>query len=140
MPGETGTRRRKLSRLLVAENYEIARYALTAANAAGIVTAVAFAVTGAARPNYIDDQAVSTPLADFWATSSAVRTCAIATPILLSLTRGRQPSAEMLTLAGLAQLGDSALGVWQRNPRMAIAPALMGLTHLFSARLLSIPE
>ncbi len=137
---ETGTSRQSRPLSLVAENHEIARYALTAVNAAGVIAAVAFAATGVARPNYIEDKAVPTPLANFWAASSAVRTWAIATPILLSLTRRRQPSAEMLAVAGAIQLGDSALGVWQRNPRMTIAPALMGLIHLFTARLLSISE
>jgi len=45
-------------------------------------------------------------------------------------------SPELLTVAGLVQLGDSALGIRQRNASMTLAPAAMGLVHLASARVL----
>ncbi len=40
-------------------------------------------------------------------------------------------------MAGLVQHGDSALGVQQRKPDMTLAPAVMGVLHLASARWLS---
>jgi len=40
-------------------------------------------------------------------------------------------------MAGLVQHGDSALGTQQRKPDMTLAPAVMGLLHLASARWLS---
>jgi len=66
-----------------------------------------------------------------------VRTCAVTAPLLGSvLLRGRA-APELLAVAGLVQLGDSALGVWQRKPDMTLAPAVMGVLHLASARWLS---
>jgi len=63
-----------------------------------------------------------------------VRTWAITAPILAEITRGGRPSPELLTVAGLVQLGDAALGVWQGNASMAVLPAAMGVIHLRSAR------
>ena len=72
-------------------------------------------------------------LVRYWSASSAVRTWALTGYLGWAATRGKQPSAELLTVAGLIQLGDAALGVWQRNPRMATLPALMGVVHLAGA-------
>ena len=110
---------------------------LIALNAAGTVAAAAFAAFGAARPSYIDRQEDPNSPAGFWAASSAVRTWAIAVPLLTALARQRRPSPELLTAAGLVQLGDSALGIRQHNPRMTVAPALMGIVHLATARWLA---
>ena len=103
-------------------------------NAAGAAAAAAFAAFGAARPGYIDREKGPNSSAGFWAASSAVRTCAITLPILAALARQRRPSPELLTVAGLVQLGDSALGIRQHNVRMTLAPALMGIVHLATAR------
>ncbi|MDQ2811633.1 MAG: hypothetical protein M3Z75_07070 [Actinomycetota bacterium] len=58
-------------------------------------------------------------------------------PLLAALVRQRRLSPELLTVAGLVQLGDSALGIRQHNPRMTLAPALMGIVHLATARRLA---
>lgn len=99
----------------------------------GAALSLGFAVRGVLHPGYVHPSRTSTPLASFWARSSAARTCAVSAPLLGSvLLRGRA-APELLAVAGLAQLGDSALGVWQRTPGMALAPAVMGLVHLASA-------
>ena len=105
-------------------------------NGVGILVASAFSAQGLAKPNFAEPDQPVTRLARFWAASSAVRTWSLALPLLVGLV-GRRPAAQILTTAGLVQIGDSALGIWQRNPQMAIAPGVMGTIHLISARLLA---
>lgn len=114
----------------------VARVVLLAANALGVMIASGFSARGLRTPNFGEPDQPSSPLARFWAASSAVRTWSLAIPVLEGLVRGR-PVPGLLATAGLVQLGDSALGVWRRNRQMAIAPAVMGAVHLVSARLLS---
>ena len=104
-------------------------------NGIGIVVAAGFSAQGLTKPNFAEPDQAATPLARFWAASSAVRTWSLAAPMLIGLLGGR-PTSQILTTAGLVQLGDSALGVWQRNPQMVIAPGVMGVIHLASAHLL----
>jgi len=75
-------------------------------------------------------------LSGFWAVSSALRTWAITIPLLSELVLKQRITPELLTVAGLVQLGDSALGIRQRNASMTLAPTAMGLVHLASARVL----
>lgn len=113
------------------------RSAVLLVNGVGIAAAAAFATTGLARPNYARPAASVSSLTRFWSAASAVRTWSLAAPLLIALVRERRSAPELLRVAGLVQLGDSALGIWQRNLRMAVVPAAMGLVHLKSARLLS---
>ncbi len=110
---------------------------MLATNAVGAAAAAAFAATGLARPNYVQPDWSSNSLTAFWAASSAVRTWAITAPLLTEIIRPGRPAPQLLTAAGLVQLGDAALGVWQHNASMAVLSAAMGLVHLGSARLLS---
>ncbi len=103
-------------------------------NVAGATAAAVLAGVGLARSNYVQPGSSTNPLANFWAASSAVRTWAIAAPLLIGMTHGRRPARELLTVAGFVQLGDAALGVWQGNTSMAVLPAAVGLVHLESAR------
>ncbi len=111
--------------------------AVLVVNGLGIAAAAAFATVGLARPNYGRPAASVSSLTRFWSAASAVRTWSLAAPLLIALVRGRRPAPELLRHAGMVQLGDSALGIWQRDPRMAVFPAAMGLVHLRSARALS---
>lgn len=113
------------------------RKAVLAVNALGAAAAAAFATMALARPDYVQSDSSSSSLAQFWVASSAVRTWAITAPLLAGIIRGRPPAPQLLTAAGLVQLGDSALGAWQQNANMAVFPAAMGLIHLRTARLLS---
>lgn len=113
------------------------RKAVLAVNAVGAAAAAAFAAIALARPDYVQSDSSSNSLTEFWVASSAVRTWAITAPLLAGIIRGGSPAPELLTAAGLVQLGDSALGAWQGNASMAVFPAAMGLVHLRSARLLS---
>lgn len=110
------------------------RLFLLALNAVGAAAALGFAVRGLYSPDYIQPAQTTTPLTSFWAASSAVRTCAVTAPLLASVLLRQGAAPEMLAVAGLIQLGDSALGVWQRKPAMTLAPAVMGALHLASAR------
>lgn len=58
-------------------------------------------------------------------------------PLLASLLTRRGPSPQIVTAAGIIQLGDAALGLRQRNGFMAVAPAVMGVIHVVTARVLS---
>ena len=89
---------------------------------------------GLHRPSYVQPSQDASPLASLWAASSAVRTAAITASLLGSLLLRGRAAPELLTVAGLVQVGDSALGAWQRKPDMILAPAVMGLVHLASAR------
>lgn len=58
-------------------------------------------------------------------------------PLLVGIARGARPAPHLLVTAGIVQCMDAGLGVWQRNPPMAVLPAAMGLVHLATARVLS---
>ena len=107
--------------------------ALLLVNAAGAMAAAVFAAAGIVRAVHArtDDHPRSPSL--FWAASSAVRTWAVTGPLLAAITARRPPAPHLLVAAGLVQLGDSAIGLWQRNLSMTVAPAAMGLIHLGTA-------
>lgn len=114
-----------------------ARTALLIVNGVGICATAVFAAVGVRRPGYVVPAERVTPLAEFWTASSAVRTWALAGPLVVALTRpGSGSRSGLLVAAGLVQLGDAVLGVRQRNPGMTAAPAIMGAVHLVSARAL----
>ena len=101
---------------------------------AGAGAATAFAFRGWRRPAYVAPGSPPGALTDFWAASSAVRTLAVTVPLLVEVAGTGRLRPHLLTVAGLVQLGDSALGVWQRKVDMAVAPAVMGTIHLATAR------
>lgn len=109
------------------------------ANGLGLAAAAVFAAVGVVRPNFSDPDESEHSLTRFWAASSAVRTWAMAGGLAMAARRDQRPSPELLAVAGFVQLGDSVLGVWQRNARMAMLPALMAIVHLRSARALFQP-
>ncbi len=113
-----------------------ARSGLLAVNAVGLTAAAVFAAVGVRRPGYGQPGSVTSPLTGFWPASSAVRTWAVAAPLLVGILRGGRPAPQLLVAAGLVQLGDAALGAHQHNPRMTALPAVMGLIHLASAQVL----
>lgn len=115
------------------------RTTLLVVNGAGAFIAMGFAAAGLARPSIADTRSDVQPngLTQFWAASSAIRTSAVAGPLLAALLTRRSPSPQIVTAAGLVQLGDAVLGLRQRNVMMTVAPALMGVIHLVTARLLS---
>ncbi len=113
------------------------RFGLLVANGVGAGAAAGFAALGLGRPSYVEAGSASGSLSGFWAASSALRTWAITVPLLSELVFKQRITPQLLTVAGLVQLGDSALGIRQRKPSMALAPAAMGVIHLASARVLS---
>lgn len=113
------------------------RLVLLLLNGAGVSTSAAFAVRGLLRPSFVRPEEAVGPLGQFWSASSAVRSFGLAVPLVVALARPGRDASPLLVAAGLVQLGDSGLGVWQRKADMALAPAVLGLVHLVSARLLS---
>jgi len=108
-------------------------------NGVGALIAAGFAGAGLARPSIAEptSDVGSNTVTGFWAASSAIRTWAVTGPLLASLLTRRGPSPQIVTAAGIVQLGDAALGLRQRNTFMTIAPAMMGVIHLITARVLS---
>jgi hypothetical protein len=113
------------------------RTTLLVVNGVGALLAAAFAGAGVARPSIAEPKSTAKPntLAGFWSASSAIRTWAITGPFLITLLTGR-PSTQLVTAAGIVQLGDAVLGFRQRNTAMTIAPAVMGVVHLITTRIL----
>lgn len=116
------------------------RTALLVLNGAGALVASGFAGAGVARPSIADLRSAATTdeVTRFWAASSAIRTWAVTGPLLASLLTHRGPSPQIVTAAGIVQLGDAWLGLRQRNLAMTLAPAAMGVIHLLTAR--SLPR
>ncbi|MFI5643282.1 DUF4267 domain-containing protein [Kitasatospora sp. NPDC051705] len=56
-----------------------------------------------------------------------------AVTLALLATGDRSAAAPVLAIVGLAQIGDSAIGVQQRNPGMAVCAGLLAVLHLASA-------
>ena len=115
------------------------RATLLLLNGAGALIAAGFAGAGLARPSIAEPKSDAGPntVSQFWAASSAIRTWAITGPLLGSLLTQRGPSPQIVIAAGIVQLGDAALGMRQRNTFMTIAPGVMGVIHLITARVLS---
>ena len=109
---------------------------MLAVNGVGVTAAAVFAAAGVRRPGHVQPGSVTSPLTGFWAGSSAVRTWAVSVPLLAGILHSGRPAPQLLVVAGLIQLGDAALGVRQHNPPMTVLPAVMGLIHLASARVL----
>jgi hypothetical protein len=114
------------------------RTALLVLNGAGALIATGFAGAGFARPSIAGSRSdgETAEITRFWAASSAIRTWAITGPLLASLLTHRGPSPQIVTAAGMVQLGDAGLGLRQRNLAMTLAPAVMGVIHLVTARAL----
>ena len=114
----------------------LSRQALVTANGLGLAASAALAVVGVGRPGFSTSRRDDGSLARFWSASSGVRTWGLLAGLISSSLRAGEPSADLLEVAGLVQLGDAALGVWQRNAGMTVLPALMGVVHLQTARIL----
>lgn len=114
------------------------RTALLLLNGVGALIATGFAGAGLARPSIAEPRSDAEPnaLTGFWSASSAIRTWAITGPLLAALLTRRGPSPQLVTAAGIVQVGDAVLGLRQRNTGMTIAPAVMGVIHLITARVL----
>lgn len=93
-------------------------------NGVGALLAAGFAGAGVARPSIAEPKSTTKPktLAGFWSASSAIRTWAITGPFLITLLTTCRPSTQLVTAAGIVQLGDAVLGFRQRNTAMTIAP------------------
>ena len=115
------------------------RTTLLVVNGAGAVVAAGFGAAGLARPSIAGHGSAEEPngLTGFWAASSAIRSWAVAGPLLAALLARRTPSPQLLVAAGIVQLGDATLGLRQRNAFMTVAPAVMGAIHLTTASVVS---
>ncbi len=106
--------------------------ALTVLNVAALLSATLFSAAALRRPGLVRSGRRDRPLPTVLAAASAGRTWSITVPLLVAILRRRPPSRQLLISAGLIQLGDTAVNVWQRSPQAA-APAVMSALHLVSA-------
>lgn len=104
----------------------------------GPMTMLAISDPGHGRASIAEPRSDAGPntLTGFWSASSAIRTWAITGPLLAALLTRRGLSPQLVTSAGIVQLGDAVLGLGQRNTVMTIAPAAIGIIHLITARVL----
>jgi hypothetical protein len=78
-----------------------------------------------------------TDLASFYARAYGARALPISAAVLALLAlRRHDEAAVVLTIDGLSQVGDAALGVSRRNPGMTVGAATLAAIHLGSAWLL----
>ncbi|MFD8595609.1 hypothetical protein ACFV1L_11450 [Kitasatospora sp. NPDC059646] len=109
--------------------------ALLAANAVVALLGAGAGVAGAVRPGLV--LAANEPIAagtQLYARAYAARAVPLGIATALVLAAGPWSAARpMLTVAGLAQLGDSAIGLRERNPGMAIGAGAAAALHLATA-------
>src|SRR4051812_8718914 len=92
-------------------------------------------VAGVIKPGLgLPKNAPITAGVDFYVRAYAVRALPLSVVALVMLASGSWAGlAAMLIVLGLAQVGDSVLGVMQRNLGMFLGPAMSALIHLLSA-------
>ncbi|MQY09860.1 hypothetical protein [Actinomadura macrotermitis] len=110
--------------------------ALTALNA---VASAGTAGAGAARPSLgLRPSEDATTGVRFYAGAYAVRALPLGAATAFVLIWGPSAAvAPLLLVSGLAQIGDSALGIMRRNPGMAAGAGLCAVLHLLTAALWS---
>ncbi|MFI5688273.1 hypothetical protein [Streptomyces sp. NPDC051636] len=104
-------------------------------NALGALGSGLFGVVGSVRPALAlgPDEPVHTGVV-FYAWAYAVRAVPLSVVVLVLLAGGAWDAlAPALVVAGLAQLGDAALGAARRNPGMLGSSATLAAVHLGSA-------
>ncbi|MFI1763059.1 hypothetical protein ACH41H_13545 [Streptomyces sp. NPDC020800] len=105
-------------------------------NGLGALVSGAFAVVGAARPalGLAAGESVG-PGVVFFARAYGVRAVPLGAAVLVLLAAGSWHSlGPVLIVAGLAQLGDAAIGAARRIRGMVIAASALAAVHLVSAQ------
>ncbi|MGW7386123.1 hypothetical protein [Streptomyces sp. NPDC054794] len=108
---------------------------LIAANGLASLTSAGFCIAGMARPGLALPKGMAVNGGThLYANAYGARAIPLAAVTLALFAMGdRSTVAPVLAIAGLAQIGDSAIGVQQRNKGMAICASLLGVLHLASA-------
>lgn len=109
--------------------------ALLVANALGALVSAGSSVAAVARPGLVlpADEPV-TGGTHMYARAYAVRAVPLGFATALALWATDPATAwPMLTVAGLAQVGDSAIGARHRNTGMAVGGGVLAVLHLASA-------
>ncbi|KDN81763.1 hypothetical protein [Kitasatospora cheerisanensis] len=109
--------------------------ALLVANAVAALLGAGFGVAGAVRPGLVlaADQPV-TAGTHLYARAYAARALPLGIATALVLAAGPRDAAwPLVVVAGLAQVGDSAIGIRERNPGMAIGAGAAAALHLATA-------
>ncbi|WP_306191030.1 MULTISPECIES: hypothetical protein [unclassified Streptomyces] len=109
--------------------------ALVVANAIAALISAGSSIAGALRPGIaLAHTEPVTAGTDMYARAYAARAVplGLATAVVL-LADARAAAWPMLVVAGLAQVGDSALGARQRNLGMTLGAGVFAVLHLASA-------
>jgi hypothetical protein len=109
---------------------------LIAANGLASLTSAGFCIAGMIRPGLaLPEGTAVNGGTHLYANAYGARAIPLAAVTLaLFALDDSSAAAPVLAVAGLAQIGDSAIGIQQRNRGMAISAGLLGVLHLASAR------
>lgn len=116
-------------------NSPTAQTLLIAANGLASLISAGFCIAGMIRPGFVLPKGMAVNGGThLYANAYGARAIPLAAVTLALFAMGdRSTVAPVLAVAGLAQIGDSAIGVQQRNRGMAISAGLLGVLHLASA-------
>ncbi|MFE0508428.1 hypothetical protein [Streptomyces sp. NPDC058964] len=111
------------------------RAVLVAANSLASLTSAGFCIAGMIRPGLALPKGMAVNGGThLYANAYGARAIPLAAVTLALFAVGdRSTVAPVLAVAGLAQTGDFAIGLQQRNNGMAISAGLLGVLHLASA-------
>lgn len=112
-----------------------AQHVITVANAAAAILSGVSSAAGAVRPALGLPKGESvTPGVSFYARAYTIRALPLSAVALVVLAQHAWSElVPLLVVLGLAQVGDSALGVRRRNLGMAVGAGVGAAIHLISA-------
>ncbi|GAA4587863.1 hypothetical protein GCM10023194_38030 [Planotetraspora phitsanulokensis] len=112
-----------------------ADHVIAVANGAVALLSGVSSVAGVINPGLgLPKGAPITAGVDFYARAYAVRAVPLSAVALVMLAAGGSAGlAALLTVLGLAQVGDSVLGVMRRHLGMSVGAGVCALVHLVSA-------
>ncbi|MFF2199663.1 hypothetical protein [Streptomyces sp. NPDC058145] len=116
-------------------NSSTAEAILIAANSLASLTSAGFCIAGMIRPGLALPKGMAVNGGThLYANAYGARAIPLACVTLALFAMGnRSTVAPVLVVAGLAQIGDSVIGVQQRNRGVTVSAGLLGALHLASA-------
>ncbi|WP_433760783.1 hypothetical protein [Nocardia sp. CA-135398] len=108
-------------------------------NAVGAGVAVAFSVAALVDPTLAISGSADSPGIDLYAQAYAARAIPLGAALLFSLaSRRKRALLPLLTVSGVVQLGDVAIGTTQGVPGMMVGGSVLALIHFATAGQLAL--